>query len=195
MFEKKEKYMVRRIFTTLCLLLCPLAAFGQSSEELTAFYKEQFAGWGGIVFRCLPDNETDQVQFAMCSAAAADARFLAATAKIPFEDLGNRDFFQVVIAARKLNSALIIESRIRSTQGQLRSVYMGLRAGDQFLNAVEKGAEQGSNEDLPRAGDLVLWERDVIASGGPENELRRSVSESFRVILTEFFGVFVESRN
>jgi hypothetical protein len=187
--------MVRRIFTALCFLLFPLAAFGQSSDELTAFNKKQFAGWGGIVFRCLPSNEPDQIELDLCSAAAADARFLAATAKIPFEDVGNKDFFEVSIAAGELNGALILEARIQSTQGHSPAIYMVLRAGDFYSNAVELGATEGSNEGQPRSGDLVLWERNVLASGGTQMELKRGVSDSFQVILTEFFGVFVESRN
>jgi hypothetical protein len=180
----------------IALLLYPLILFAQTDEELEReLNRKKFAGWEAIVFRCLPDNDGDDLQKQLCAAAAADARFLAASGKIPFRDLGDKNSLQVYLATRDLNNALIVETTMRATQGQPRAVYMRLRASEYYLNAVEKGAVEGSSDSKPRPGDLILWERSIIGAGGPEHEIRQVLSNAFSTVLKDFFGVFVESRN
>jgi hypothetical protein len=177
-------------------MLFPSIGYGQTDTEAErAFLKRQFTGWGGIVFRCLPDNLNDTLQKKICEATAAEARFLAATAKVPFKDLAGADFLEVSIAVADLDGALILEAAVRGTQGSPRAVYVRLRAYSYYANAVETNVEMDSPENDPRSGDLVLWERDVIGSGGTEHELELGVVNAFSTLLKEFFGVFLESRN
>ena len=64
-----------------------------------------------------------------------------------------------------------------------------------YWNAVGKGSAEGTLDAKPRAGDLVLWSRDVIGAGDPESELAQNMSNAFETLLKEFFALFIESRN
>ncbi|MBZ9654656.1 hypothetical protein [Phyllobacterium lublinensis] len=187
----------KRIILVTILVMGTLPSFAQTLTEEQKFYREQFAGWGGIVFRCLPDNPEDYLQKRLCSDAAVKARFLAAAAKVPFRDVGSEDYFSVTMAAIKLNNALVLEATIRATQvGNPRGVLMRLDAGSFYSDAIEKSAKAGTPESVPRSGTLSLWDKSVIgASTMGGNDLQVGMSNAFATVLEEFFAIFVESRN
>jgi hypothetical protein len=46
----------------------------------------------------------------------------------------------------------------------------------------------------PKAGDLVLWDREFIASGDKNSDLQQAIISNTQTLLTEFFALFVEHK-
>ena len=184
--------------STLATAFVIIALFSPASSQPPPevdFYRQQFADWGGIVFRCLTDDEPDQLQTALCHAATQEARFLAATSDVPFRSTGAKSYFNVAYAASQLGHGLVLEATIRTTKGAFRAVSMRLEAGSFYSEAIEANARPGTPEASPRGGTLVLWERDLVASGSDNSELQGAVLNGFATILKEFFSLFLESRS
>jgi hypothetical protein len=187
--------MTGRLVLVALLAFLPAGAVAQSVEESKAFYRQQFADWNGIVFRCLPDNKTDKLQTRLCERALQDARFLAAAAKIPFESVGTgADYASVAFAQLELGHALVLDATIAATQGEPRAVHMSLEATSFYSKATDLGASPDDPESKPRGGTLVLWNRMLLSAGGSDSELERAVSNGFETLLKDFFSLYLESR-
>jgi hypothetical protein len=113
----KARAVSRAAAAVAVWMLVSTSASAQTDEQ--KFYRQQFSDWGGIVFRCLPDKAEDATQKQLCASAGAEARLLAATAKIPFEDAGDSDYFAVSMSISRLNHALVLETRIVATKVSL----------------------------------------------------------------------------
>ena len=174
-------------------LLVATPARAQTDEQ--KFYRQQFAGWGGIVFRCIPDTANDAAQKQICANAAAEARLLAATGKILFRDVGDKGYYDVTTASDELTGALSLETTVRATQGSNRAIAVSLAATSFYADAVEKGAPADRPEGQPRGGTLELWQRTAIGAGGTESEIAQGMSNAVSTMLKDFFGMFIESRN
>mgnify|MGYP003653127839 CR=1 FL=1 len=190
-----NKFAIGATLAAVSLLVSGHAIAQTDAEALREHNKVQFADWSGIAFQCLIDAEDDDFQKLLCETARTDAKFLAATAKIPFRDLGNDDHFQVSLAKRELNGDLLLEARIKSTAGAPRAVHMGLRALSHYSDAVEVGATGDDPQSKPRSGELILWQKNLIGTSGSDENLGQALSNAFSNVLKDFFGTFVESRN
>ncbi|RUW84120.1 hypothetical protein [Mesorhizobium sp. M1E.F.Ca.ET.063.01.1.1] len=168
------------------------SAWAQDLEQ--EFNRQQFSEWAGIIFMCVPDDDSDAMQKQLCASASAEARLLAASAKIPFQDLSGEPWGRVSFKVKQTRS-IILETTIRAARGTPSAIYMRLEATSFYSNAVEQGGREGTLDVKPRAGDLVLWDKDVIGAGGSETELVQGMSNAFATNIKEFFGLFIESRN
>ena len=175
------------------LLLLPSIAFAQTDEQ--EHWRKQFKESGGIVFRCDPDRKDDAALQRICADASAEARLLAATGKIPFQNATGKDAFETAFEVASKGS-LLLEASIRSTKGSPAAIYILLAATPYYSNAIEQGAKEGSLDAIPRSGDLVIWERDVIgASTSSTDELVLGMSNALSTNLKDFFATYIESRN
>lgn len=191
---------VHNLFILLisAFMLLSQTALGQKpsagSAEERSFNRQQFSGWGGIVFRCLPNNLSDSLEKRICKSASSDARFLAESAKIPFQDTGSEDYSAVLIASNALSHALVLETSVLSTKLYPKGVHVAVRAGSFYSGAIELGAIPGTPESTGRDGDLILWERSAIGTGD-ENGLAQSMPGYVSTVLKEFFALFLKSRS
>ena len=158
----------------LASLIALVATSGGAQTDEQKFYREQFAGWGGIVFRCIPDVANDATQKQICANAATEARLLAATGKIPFRDVGDKGYFDVSMASDELNGALVLETTLRATQGGNRAIAVSLAATSFYADAIEKSAPADRPEGQPRGGTLELWQRPPSASAAPKASSRKA---------------------
>ena len=169
-----------------------------AADSEKQFYREQFSGWAGIVFRCLPDSPKDKLQSGLCDAARSEARFLAAASKTPFRDTGANSYYTVARAQSELHYGLVLETIITATQGSPRAVYMVLRATSFYSHAIDATAAEGNPEHKPRGGTLVLWERGIIGAGqsvAADNSLRGDMAAGFATLLKDFFSLYLESQS
>lgn len=186
-----------RSLIAVAILVCSVCAAAQAdvrrSDEERAFNREQFADWGGIVFRCVLSNEANKLENALCDRASEDARFLAATAKIPFKSVGTDGYFQVVIAQRELNHALVLTVHIHSLLEPV-SAHILLEASSFYSAAVDLSKADGTPESKPRGGTLSLWTASVIGAGGTSSELEQGLAHGLETRLKAFMSIYAESR-
>ena len=110
------------IWLLLGVALPILSASAWAQTEEKEFYRQQFSDWAGIAFRCQPDEENNTTQKQLCANAAAEARLLAANAKIPFQDLSAESAFQAAVEVNLNSRSLLLETTIRATKGAPRAV-------------------------------------------------------------------------
>jgi hypothetical protein len=174
-----------------------------AESEQANFWKRNFNGWIGIGFSCRinPDESwTRQV----CDAARQHARFLAATAKITYVDHGDGSPDAIMESARggnNLTNALHLNVKVLATDSQFRGVYVRTWASDYYLGAVDTGwretnmtADRDGPSGKPKAGDLVLWDREFIASGDKSSDLQQAIITNMQTFLTEFSALFAEHK-
>lgn len=167
-------------------------ALGGADEE-RAFYREQFAGWGGIVFRCVLDK-SNKMENRLCEAASEDARFLAAAAKMPFKSVGAADYYHVARAQNELSHALVLTAYIHSLPEPL-CAHILLEASSFYSAAVDRSAADDSPAAKPRAGTLKLWSGSVIGGGGSGSELEAGLGRAMETRLKQFMSLYAESRH
>ena len=170
----------------------PAQAYEDFNRERELFFREQFDGWGGIVFQCLYDSKSDFGR-GVCENATTDARFLAAAGKVPFHAVESQEYFAAALASRRtIPNALILEASVRtSAVSGLVGVHLRLQAGNFYSKAVDKGEAEGPKA-IPRGGTLVLWDRDATASGYVGSELENAIKNAFDSMLKDFFSLFLE---
>ena len=197
--------MTRTIAALMLLIAIPMgpvwAADSRLNEKSRAeqkriFYTEQFAGWGGIILRCLHDKKSEPAK-RICENIKTDAEFLAAAAKVPFS-LVEGGYFAVALARgaagskySKVPDALVLEANVRVTGTGNIAVAIQFEAGVFYSKAIEQSEKDGP-EAMPKGGTLVLWDHLLLAMGQDGNEIYGAVRDGTETILKRFFTLFVK---
>lgn len=171
---------------------------GQAQEAATkkleqTFYRAQFSGWSGIVFRCVhePNRSFDTH---VCETATKDALSLAKDGKVPFKTAKNQSYAAAAYLSAQMGGGLIVEADVSSsaTSGFI-GVALRIQAGNRYGNVVDRKAASGTPEASPRDGTLVLWEKTEVACGLARPEFERAVAVRLAGMFGEFFDRFVEN--
>ena len=183
-------------FVAAACVWWPLAA--QAQEAATTklertFYRAQFAGWSGIVFRCVHDPHRS-FDVHVCEAATKDARIKAKAAKVPFRAAKNQSYAAAAYESAKIGGGLIVEADVSSsaTSGFI-GVALRIQVGNSYSSVVDRKAASGTPEASPRAGKLVLWEKMDVACGLARPEFERAVAVRLAGMFGEFFDRFVDN--
>lgn len=179
----------------ICVACWPPA--GQAQETAVtrlerSFSRAQFAGWTGIVFRCVHDpHRTFDAH--VCDAVTNDARAMAAAAKVPFTTASGQSSVAATYESAQ-TGGLIVEADISSsaTSGFI-GVALGIQAGNSYGSAVDRAAAPGTPEASPRGGTVVLWQKTGVACGLARPEFERAVAVRLADMFRTFFYLFVDS--
>ena len=187
--------MSRLAVFVIVFLVAPVFSFAQQSVDSNASAYIQnknamnFADWEGILFYCFfNDKKPTEMLRTVCERTSTNAKFVAASSKIDFWIA--KDLVQLGVAAvYKENLILLVE-----LTGTRAAISATVKAYTQFTGPMEANREskEGTIERLTnmRQGDLILWERNLVASGIGE-ELVVAVTQSIEVLLKEFFADYL----
>ncbi len=184
---------IEMIAVTLGALVC-LATTAHAQETKEDFLKSKFAGWGGIVFVCVPDEAEVEILEGICQSAMSKARFLAAASRIPFEglgvisdgyDLGFREGFAVAVMQPR---GLVLEVEVHATKPAV-AMSVTVKALSSYSEAVELGEKTGP-QSSPKSGELGLWERVAIGSGAGY-QFQQAMSDALDQLLQNFFSDYL----
>jgi hypothetical protein len=183
----------------VCLLVAPIwtaSAADQGSPARAdlerAFLKKQYAGWGGIVLRCLHDK-TSKLAERVCDNIRTDAAFLAAASKVPFYAVKGDPYFEAALARlEKVQEGLILTAEVNVADSDVVGIAVRFAAGNFYSQAVDTSETKGP-QALPKGGTLVLWDRSMVAVGAEGSELINSVRGGTESILKSFLTEFINN--
>jgi hypothetical protein len=190
--------MSRLAVFVIVFLVAPVFSFAQQSVDSNASAYIQnknamnFADWEGILFYCLfNDKLPTEMLRTVCERTSTNAKVLAASSKIDFWIA--KDLIQLgVEATSKENLILLVE-----LTGTRAAISATVKAYTEFSGPIKANREskEGTIERRTnmRKGDLILWERNLVASGKVE-ELIVAVSQSIEVLLKEFFADYLNAQ-
>ena len=190
----------------LALLLGGISAFAQqrpTADEQRVFEerkarknKQNFTGWKGILFYCPDRDQSNQALKEICDKTHSNAAFLAAAAKLNL--VKAHDAYELGFKAR-VGDLLVLEVELFSTKpGTPAAVHANLRAYISYSNAIDTSSlahEKKGARTIPRSGDLLFWEREVIgASSGTAQELVLPISQGIEQHLKQFFAELINAQ-
>lgn len=185
-----------RWITLIPLLLASTQALAQTPDYEQKFWQKSLLGWGGIALRCIAE-EIKEVT-AICDAAAQEADFLTATAKIPFvytgrstaiehyQRISNSDLKHPITLSIK-----IVQAGFDGNRGV--TAYAEISAGDFYIDAVEAGAQETEPTYRPKSGQLEIWLDGVIAYG-PADYVKSELIEKLKSFTKEFVTNYIKYR-
>ena len=190
--SKPGDAMLKQVLAA-ALLLTATSAFAQEEDpEEREFNINQFKGWTGVVLRCVGVSPDKAFSDAICAAAEADFKFMAETAGIPYRIVIDQDQFQLARKSTQIGHPIVLQVTTYATgaNGPI-GVHIGIQATSFYGTAVESDAKPGDPEAMPKAGDLVLWEKPLTAAGGDYGSLARDLSPHVGRYVKEFFSTFL----
>lgn len=159
------------------------------SDFYEQYYSKNFRGWKGIVFICTY-SPSDKVLAKICSRASTDLELLTASHDIELEIIQPNEHGVAAFQAAS-RGFLTLEYDLTATKptnsSNAKAIHGQITYALFYSNAVEKDAESGSIDRLPRSGDLEIWSDSIIGSGlpsrivkpfgdGAETHLKKAVS-------------------
>jgi hypothetical protein len=181
----------------MCAACWPLTVQAQESATKKlerSVYRAQFAGWTGIVFRCIHDPKRTFEKH-VCDAVTKDARSLAKAAKVPFRFTRSQSYAAAAYDSAQIGSGLIVEADVSSsaTSGFI-GVVLRIQAGNSYGNVVDRKAAPGTPQATPRGGTLVLWEKTEVACGVARPAFEQVIAVRLEGMFGEFFNRFIDNR-
>ncbi len=168
---------------------------GTDQEVLDRVYKEQYAGWGGIILRCLHEEKSEPGK-RICDNIRTDAEFLAATAKVPFHGETGSDpgkvYAEAMLASlESIPDGLYLDVEVRITGSDPIAAAVGFEAGDYYSEAIDQSDADGPAA-LPKSGTLVFWSPMMVAYGPNQSAFFSGVRDATETTLKQFFSTFVK---
>ncbi len=177
------------LLATLLVATTMSVARAQDDNELKEFNIKQFKGWTGIVLRCQPATSNQDVADAICENAALEFNYLAESSGIPHKVSRNENSFLFHTKNIELENPLTLELTTSATaNANVLAVHVQISAENFYIDVVAQDAGPGHPEALPRSGNLVLWERSVMAVGDRQvvEALTPYVKDHIKAFFTEF---------
>lgn len=173
------------------------AAHAQEDEEGRKFAIDQFRGWTGLLLSCEKNNADPAMVQAICDVAKTEFTYLAENSKIPYRISIGDEMFRRTVIAHEIGKPLTLTIKTIPTSGNAyaKAVYVELSAENFYSNVIDKEAQAGDPEGMPRAGDLSLWSGNMIASGTDSQAMIRDMTPYIGQQMKAFFGDFLKGWN
>jgi hypothetical protein len=158
-------------------IVCTLVMLSQAPRTAQAENFGGLRGWQGVAFFCKP-APGHEIEQAICERAKIDARFLAVTSNIPFQN----DEDPVPYDWLDLHVFLSMVGVLPDMGGAV-----SLEAGKYFPDAQVLA-------QIQTLGYLIVWDREVYAFvGGNGQEVVSGIAEYVERALKEFYADFLEA--
>ena len=137
------------------------------AEQERAFWKEQLAGWGGIILHCWHAEKSEPGKRIITIAQGRSGPL----AKVP--------------------DGLVLQVEVQIAGSDYIAAAISFEAGDYYREAIEQSDPDGP-ASLPKSGTLVLWDHMMVASGPNQSAFFSAVRDATETNLKQFFSIFVK---
>jgi hypothetical protein len=152
-------------------------------------------GWpGGIAFQCLvtPVELGADQHRELCNKAATTANGLAVQHKLRFGQAPDSRNF-VAMMLREQSLGLTVQISTSDFKSPVASLVVRIYASRPYSDVVSASAARAPNAAhnpiaVPRAGDVVFWEEQVVGSGPPA-QLASGIAPAIDQKLKQLYGI------
>ncbi|TWA31668.1 hypothetical protein FB005_1881 [Sinorhizobium medicae] len=154
------------------------AAHSQEENQERQFIIKQFKGWTGLLLSCEKNTADPALVQAICDVAKTEFTYLAENSKIPYRVSVGDNMFRRTVISHEIGKPLTLTIKTIPASGNTyaKAVYVEVSAENFYSNVIDKEAQGGDPEGMPRAGDLSLWSGNMIASGTDTQAMVRDLT-------------------
>jgi hypothetical protein len=174
------------------------AAPSQGGDDFKRLLEEQaraLKGWpGGIAFQCLvtPAELGADQHRELCTKASTTASALASQHKLRFGQAPDSRNF-VAMMLREQSLGLTVQISTSDFKASVASLVVRIYASRPYSDVVSVAAVRAPNAAhnpiaVPRAGDVVFWEEQVVGSGPPA-QLASGIAPAIDQKLKQLYGI------
>ncbi|MDX0871167.1 hypothetical protein GOE00_31800 [Sinorhizobium medicae] len=173
------------------------AAHSQEEDHERQFIIKQFKGWTGLLLSCEKNTADPALVQAICDVAKTEFTYLAENSKIPYRVSVGDNMFRRTVISHEIGKPLTLTIKTIPTSGNTyaKAVYVEVSAENFYSNVIDKEAQGGDPEGMPRAGDLSLWSGNMIASGTDTQAMVRDLTPYIGQQMKAFFADFLKGWN